>query len=313
MSTTDEKRRTVSIQIVTFNSAAHIQACLTAVFAQTYPLAQVIVVDNASTDDTILLLERYPSPITLIRNDDNNGFAGGHNQAIRASTSDFVLVLNPDVTLHPDYVSELVANMSSQQAVGSATGQLRFANEPELIDSTGLKLKRNRRAVDRGQGEPIHQWQEPAEVFGVSGAAAMYARTMIEQISYEDQFFDEDFFAYKEDVDVAWRARHAGWKSLYVPGAIASHERGWKKGARKDQPLFVRQHSYINQYFLLLKNESLGGCLARLPLTLPYDLAMFGYLCIKEPKVLSAWGEFFRLFKRNWQKRKQIKALKRIY
>lgn len=312
MSKADQKQYSVSVHIVTFNSAAYIERCLDAVLDQTFPIQEVIVVDNASTDGTPSLLERYRSQITVVSNERNSGFAGGHNAAIRASTSDFFLVLNPDVTLQPDYVEQLVDYMTTHEKIGSSTGQLRFAQNPELIDSTGIELRLTRRAVDRGQGEPAAKWSEGSEVFGVSGAAAMYSRRMAEQISYEDQFFDEDFFAYKEDVDVAWRARHAGWKAVYVPPAQALHERGWKKGSRESQPLFVRKHSYINRYMMLLKNETFGGFIARFPFIVGFDFAMLVYLCLKEPRVLTAWADFFRLFKRNWKKRKQIKALMRI-
>lgn len=109
-------------------------------------------------------------------------------------------------------------------------------------------INKARRAFDRGQGKAANAYDNPNEVFGVSGAAALYSSKMIKQISIDGEFFDEDFFAYKEDVDVAWRARIFGWGAAYVPGAIAYHERGWKTGSREKQPLFIRQHSFANRH-----------------------------------------------------------------
>lgn len=298
----------VSVCIVTYNSASDIEDCLHAVLRQSFPLASVVVVDNASTDDTGEVLARFGERIHIILNERNNGFAGGQNQAIAASgPSDYVLVLNPDVSLEPDYVAEIVAAMERDPRIGSATGMLVRADQPDTMDSAGLMLRPDRNAADLAAGEPAADWTSPREIFGVSGAAAMYRRSMIEDVSDDGQFFDEDFFAYKEDVDVAWRARHLGWKAVYVPSALALHRRGWKPGGRRAIPLFVRRHSYQNRFFTLIKNEPAGPHLFLLiPRLLLVEAAKLGYIALFEPGLLVCWGRIMKMLPAMLRKRRRL-------
>lgn len=299
---------TVSVSIVTYNSARDIEDCLHAVRKQSFPLQAIIVVDNASTDGTLDVLSRYDD-ITVIANTANNGFAGGHNQGISASESDYVLVLNPDVSLDPDYLTEIIAEMERLPRIGSATGMLIRADHPDTMDSAGLALRPDRNAYDLAAGEPVSEWTSPREIFGVSGAAAVYRRAMINDIADEGQFFDEDFFAYKEDVDVSWRARHLGWTSRYVPTARAMHRRGWKEGGRRRMPLFVRRHSYQNRFFTLIKNEPIGWQLAALlPRLFCIEAAKLGYILLLEPGLLACWPRIFRLLPAMLRKRRRLFA-----
>ena len=293
--------------IVTY-SAWNIEDCLHALQRQSFPLASVVIVDNASTDDTQEVLSRFGRNIRLIANQQNNGFAGGQNQAIAASApSDYVLVLNPDVSLDPDYIAEIVAVMEQDPHIGSATGMLVRADQPDTMDSAGLVLRPDRNAADLAAGERVADWTSPREIFGVSGAAAVYRRAMIEDISDGGQFFDEDFFAYKEDVDVAWRARHLGWTAVYVPSARAVHRRGWKPGGRRSMPLFVRRHSYQNRFFTLIKNEPAGPHLfLLLPRLLLIEAAKLGYIILFEPGLLACWPRIVKLLPAMLGKRSRL-------
>ncbi|NGM82390.1 glycosyltransferase family 2 protein [Paenibacillus sp. 7124] len=332
----NSNNKTVSIHIVTYNSEEDIADCLEAAFHQDYPIQKIIVVDNASGDGTVERIQsRYkadviprimgnlmagtdqttipvshdeqpPFPLYLLQNPSNTGFAPAHNQAIAASDADYVLVLNPDVTLAPDYVSRLVARMEADPGIGSATGKLLFKVDPGTVDSTGLRMNKARRAFDRGAGEPAKNWMESGEVFGVSGAAAMYSRRMIDEVSVDGEFFDADFFAYKEDVDVAWRARLLVWKAYYDADAIGYHERGWKASGRSGKPLFIRRISYINRYKMIFKNEPIRTLPKTILLSLPYEIAAHGYMLLKEPGLLKAWGSFFAEWGSLRKKRKAV-------
>jgi GT2 family glycosyltransferase len=308
MDSPGDGKPSVAVCIVTYNSAGDIEECLNAVLRQVHPVTSIVVVDNVSTDGTRDVLTRFRADIRLILNERNNGFAGGQNQAIAASApSDYVLVLNPDVSLDPDYVAEIVAIMERDPRIGSATGMLVRADRPEIMDSAGLTLRPDRNAVDLAVGEPVADWTSPREIFGVSGAAAMYRRAMIEDVSNNGQFFDEDFFAYKEDVDVAWRARHLGWKAVYVPSARAVHRRGWKPGGRRSMPLFVRRHSYQNRFFLLIKNEPAGPHLFLLiPRLLFVEAAKLGYILLREPGLLACWPHIARKLPAMLAKRRRL-------
>lgn len=303
---------TVSVHIVTYNSAEHIDECLQAVFDQKYQINQVVLIDNASKDGTLEKLIRWSDRCVVIRNAKNNGFAGGHNQAIRLSQSDYFLVLNPDVTLDPGYIRRLIQVMDRDDRIGSATGKLLFKSDRSYIDSTGLVIYKTRRAFDRGATESSEAYQQSGEVFGVSGAAAMYARRMIEDISINGEFFDEDFFAYKEDVDVAWRAQIMGWKAYFEPTALSYHERGWKEGGRSSKPLFVRRLSYINRYKMIWKNDQINNVIKNLIPILFYEILSFTYALVREPKLLGAWVSFFRKLPELSKKRRMIQSKRKV-
>lgn len=302
-----KSRPTVSVSIVTYNSAEDIASCLEAVLGQTYPIERIVVVDNGSSDGTMSVLERFRDRIQIIANKDNTGFAGGQNLGIGATGSDYVLVLNPDVTLEPDYVETIIGVMEANPDIGSATGMLVRTSAGDVIDSTGLVLNLTRRARDRGAGEPPERWQDQGEVFGVSGAAAIYSRRMIDDISINGEFFDSFFFAYKEDVDLAYRANRLGWKAMYVPSARALHKRGWKEGGRRAIPLFVRRHSYQNQFFVWIKNETFTlQFVLSLPVLLVLELLRLGYILVREPGLLACWFTIAKAFPDMLRKRKEI-------
>jgi len=289
-------RCTVSVCIVTYNSADDIEDCLHSVLKQSFPIASIVVVDNNSHDDTCKRVEAFePKGVQLFRNQVNKGFAGGHNQAWSHTCSDYILVLNPDVRLEEDYLSEITSFMERHPRIGSATGQLRLGDNPDVMDSAGIALKADHNAYDLAEGKPTTQWEQAQEVFGVSGAAAVYRTVMMTDIAYKDQFFDEVFFAYKEDVDVAWRAQHLGWRAWYIPSAKAVHNRGWKVGGRKSIALFVRRHSYQNRFFVLLKNERVGFHWFKLmPLIVVKELIKLGYIVLREPGLLACWPFIIR-------------------
>ncbi|WP_054026855.1 glycosyltransferase family 2 protein [Bacillus sp. FJAT-28004] len=298
---------TVSVCIVTYNSAKDIQTCLQAVQKQSIPVERIVVIDNASTDGTAEQVKPFAEQVHFIANEVNNGFAGGQNQAIRETSSDYVLVLNPDVTLDPNYLKEIIGFMEQKPTVGSATGRLVFASNKEVMDSAGIGMKRTRNAYDLAAGDQAVDWNTTQAVFGVSGAAAVYRTAMIRDIEFDGEFFDEHFFAYKEDVDVAWRAKKLGWTSYYIPAANALHHRGWKKGSRSNVPLFVRQHSYQNRFFTLIKNEPIGWhSLLIGPLILATETVKLGYIILREPGLLRCWSTIVKLLPSMLEKRKWI-------
>jgi GT2 family glycosyltransferase len=301
-----ESLQTVSVHIVTYTSAEYIEDCLSAVLRQSYPIEKIIVVDNASKDETLRKLAQWQDNCTIIQNKQNNGFAGAHNQAIRKTSTDYCLILNPDVVLDQDYVLRTVQALEQTPQAGSATGKLLFKADPTRIDSTGLIINQARRAFDRGAHQTSDKYLHSEEVFGVSGAAAMYSREMINDISLNNEFFDEDFFAYKEDVDVAWRAQLLGWKAVYEPSALAYHERGWKEGGRSSKQLFVRRLSYINRYKMMVKNDQISSILKNIIPLLVYECLSFGYALVKEPKLLGVWLDFYRKYPVLRQKRSLI-------
>ena len=303
---------TASVCIVTYNSGSDIGNCLEAVLALSHSLERIVVVDNASDDDSREVVRRFGDKVLLVENPVNVGFAQGQNQAIAQTSSDYVLTLNPDVTLDSEYLGTLITVMEEDRRIGSATGQLVLGSDPTVIDSTGIEMGRTRRVWDRGGGDSVSLWEESGELFGVSAAAAVYARRMIEDIKLDGQFFDETYFAYKEDVDVAWRAKLLGWKAYYAAEAKAAHGRGWKyegRKSRKRMPLFIRRHSYQNRIFTMVKNEPAGWTLLlSIPRLLGFELLQIGYMVVFEPGLLKCWYNIMKEMPRLLKKRRSIQA-----
>ena len=285
----------VSVLIVTWNSAQYLQQCLSSLDRQDYRDLEVIVIDNASTDATRELLRPREPQWRVICNDRNVGFAAGQNQAIRAAKGDWLLCLNPDVRLADDFVSRLMEAASGHPEAGSICGKLlRWdpENEPHqtrTIDSTGIYFTRNMRHLDRGAEEADNgQYDRAQYVFGATGAAAMFRRSFVEAVSVDGEFFDEDFFSYREDADLAWRAEVMGWKCLYTPAAVAWHVRRVTPDRREQLPLVINWHSIKNRFLMRGKNAS-GWLCWRLFFPVAWrDLMVVGYSVVRDRRMFSA-------------------------
>jgi len=310
---------TVAVAIVTFNSARFISRCLQYVLAQDYPRLEVIVVDNASSDETATLLGTFEDRVRVVRNSTNLGFAGAQNQAIKLSKSDWVLTLNPDVRLLPDFITMMIAAGQAGREIGSVSGKL-LSMSPEfeppptpIIDSTGIYFTPAFRHFDRGSKQPDTGSYEQCEyVFGVTGAAALYRRRMIDSIAVAGDFFDPDFFAYREDADVAWRAQLLGWKCVYTPCAVAYHVRSVLPSRRSSVAAVLNMHSVKNRFLMRIKNVTprlyLRHCLA---VTFRDGLVVAACL-LREWTSLRAFPLVLRSFRRKWAERKDIMQIRRV-
>ncbi len=306
----------VSVGVVTWNSAQYLAGCLAALAVQHYPNVEVVFVDNASSDESVAIASACFPAATVIRNTENRGYCGGHNQAIRASHGLYYMPLNPDVVIDTDYIVKLVKEMEALPEVGTAGGKLLRPPEGETgvrFDSTGLFLDRRRRQYLRGHGEIDHgQYDEHRDTFGVDGAAPLYRRAMLDEISFEGEYFDETFASHKEDVDVAWRAQIFGWHSRYVPTAIAYHPRSFRPSRREPVPPTIRIHSVKNRYLLMLKNESAYSWWRDCLFILFYDLQILIYLLLFEHDSLPAFALLFRAWRRARQWRRHIWSHARV-
>lgn len=307
----------VTIGIVTWNSARDIEACIASVRAQTYQPLTLRLLDNASTDDTRARIASLTATDERVDADRNLGFSAAHNRLIAASASEFYLCLNPDVVLTPDFVERIVAALRRDPRAGSATGKLLRADRDaatgaDVIDSTGIIMLPSQRHLDRGADRiDAGQYAREEYVFGASGAAACYRREMLEDINVGGEYFDEDFFAYREDADLAWRAQLLGWSCLYVPDAVARHGRRVTPERRAALPAAINYYSVRNRFLLRLKNQTLGHALRFALPAAARDLQVMGYVLLKERSSLGALGDVMRLWPRTWTKRRAIMARRR--
>lgn len=296
----------VSVVLVTWNSARYLRRCLEGLRQQSHSAVELIAIDNASSDDSAALVE--PHAQTLIRNDTNRGFSAAVNQGIAAARGAYVLLLNPDCYLEPEYIERLVAAMSRSD-VGSATGLLMRARGPEIepadgIDSAGIRMTRTGRHLDTATIS--------SEVFGVSGAAAMYRMTFLRDVAVDGEIFDEDFFAYREDADLAWRGRLFGWRALCEPRAVAYHVRRVTPEARQSLPAEINMHSVKNRFLLRLKNEGLYLALRNAPFELARDLIVLLAALTVERSSLPAFAWLWRNRARVLAKRRIIQSRRKV-
>lgn len=303
----------VSVGIVTWNADALIGRCIDSVRQQTHPAVTLHVWDNASSSDGRHCVDRATREDERTWSPANIGFAGGHNRLIAASRGAYYLCLNPDAVLSPTYVERLVAALEAAPAAGSATGRLLRLDTPAVLDSTGIVMTRDQRHLDRGADEPAPERFDtaPEDIFGPSGAAALYRRSMLDDVAVQGEVFDEDFFAYREDADLAWRARVQGWSSLYVPTAEAWHRRRVTPERRRDLPKAVNRYSVRNRFLLRLKNQSGREALRFLWPTLRRDLQVVGYVLLREHSSLPGLLDVLRLTPRMWRKRNAIARKRR--
>jgi GT2 family glycosyltransferase len=261
----------VTVVILNWNGRRYLAPCLDALLGQTFQDSQIILVDNGSTDGSVELLRTAYPQAGLILNERNLGFAAANNQAIRASGSEFVATLNNDTRADPGWLGALVEAMDAHPGVGMCASKMLFADRPHVINSAGIAVDRAGIAWDCLGGQP----DDPSEttlrpVFGPCAGAALYRRAMLDRVG----LFDEDFFAYLGDVDLAWRGQLAGWQALYVPQARVYHHHSatGKEGSPFKNRLLGR-----NKVWLIAKNYPMPYLLAYLPVIVGLDLAAVGY------------------------------------
>jgi GT2 family glycosyltransferase len=256
-----DSNKIVSICIVNWNGIKYLDQCLNSIYAQDYSgEVEIIVVDNNSADGSVEYLESR-SRVKLIKNDTNKGFSCGHNQAKNASRGSYILPLNFDIFINNNFVSEMVKTIESDPDIGIVSGKLYKQIEgikSNILDSTGITMKhffmspRGETEQDEGQYDDLGQ----RRVFGACGAAPFLRKTMLEDICVLDEYFDEDFVNYVEDVDLCWRAQLRGWICVYNPMAIAYHERGvTRKNSSKIKKGYL-VYGFRNRYCSMAKNIS---------------------------------------------------------
>lgn len=309
----------VSITIVTYNSGRFIKRCLDSILDQTYPFTEIIVIDNCSTDGTTDILEPFEDRCRIIYNEENIGFAAAQNQAIGMSDSGWVLTLNPDVLLLPDFITALVHAGNLDPRIGTVCGKLLTMSagfdfpEKPVVDSTGIFFTPTLRHLDRGSLEFDNgHYRQYEFVFGATAAAALYRREMIEDISLDGEFFDSDFFVYREDADVSWRSQILGWKCLYAPYARGYHVRKALPGNRRALPPEINMHSVKNRFLLRIKNIS-GDLYRRNWVQITgRDLVVVACCILWEHSSLKAFWFLAKNYRRVLTKRRLIQERQRV-
>jgi GT2 family glycosyltransferase len=235
---------------------------------------EIVVVDNGSGDDSCARLREAAPGATHVALPENVGFPTGAAEGIRHSSGEWVALVNNDVIVEPDAIEAMLAAGESASDVGSVAAQMRFASEPDVLNSAGIAVDRLGVAYDRLLGEPVSASEtEPVEVFGACGGAALHRRAMLDEVGG----IDETFFFALDDADLSWRAQMAGWRCIYTPAAVVHHHHGATTAHGSDLKYF---HVGLNRVRTLAKNAD-DRMLRRYGLAvLGYDLAYVTYAAV---------------------------------
>lgn len=295
----DTNNTLVTVVIPTWNGRHLLERCLHALNQQTFPDFTVVVVDNGSTDDTGDWVRKTHPHVRLVLLQKNQGFAAATNAGIRLTRSPLIVTLNNDTIPAPTFLAHLVAASEHFREVGMFAATLTLPTSPPRVDAAGITVNRLGVAKNTEHRQPLTDLpQQPRLVFGPCAGAALYRRALFEDIG----FFDEAYFAYLEDVELAWRARWAGWTCLWVPDAVVQHEHSatgkrnlpfkfWLLG--RNRLWTIRRHyprPYLYIYApLILFHELLTSLGATLLLRHPAPLAGRLAALRSSPPPISPW------------------------
>lgn len=291
--------------------------CISSVLAQTYKNLEVVVTDNNSSADCLDTIETKWPALKLMRNNVNKGYSRAHNEFIDISKGDFLLFLNADIILDSSFVEEMVKTIEEDKKTGLAQAKLyrmhQLEGSQKVLDSAGVVLHKNRRNADKGFGKKdAAQYNNKDYVFGASGAALFCRREMLEDIRIDNEYFDEDFFAYREEVDLAWRGQLAGWRCVYAPQAVAYHFRSYSPDRRKKMPRELKALQYRNRYLMLIKNELPYPFILHLPYIMFFEILSLLYVLLCEPFLMRTWAQIIRLLPKMLNKRRQIMQKRKV-
>ncbi len=328
--------------ILTWNDRRYLPELFASLEAQEYKDMAVRMLDNGSSDETLPYLQQHAAHALVARNVKNQGFSPGHNQLVRFTLDHLsddqldttgILIMNADMILDPGLVKELVAALQADAALDAVQPKLYRAYaehigdevleetvKSDIIDTTGLRVKRGWRMVDRGAAEiDCGQYDTARDLFAVTGTCALFRARVVKELLVEGEFYDGDFTTYREDCDLAWRMRAAGYRSAFVPSAKAWHYRGmfgaecqswWQRlrNRQKQRPYFAAL-STRNQLFVLLKNLSLTDAVLALPWMLLQEGVRVTYGLLFEPETRKLLLRAPKLLPRMLHKRRLIRAL----
>ncbi len=302
--------RRVAVAIVTHESAADLPSCLAAVGRLEHRPLELILVDNSSRDCSAEVARRLAPPDLPCRIEtfaENRGYAAGVNRALAASDAPWVLILNPDAQLTPDFLDRLFARFDAlpRERVGALTGRLLRPGAPARLDACGMRLTLTWRHLDRGSDELDRgRWTRPERVFGATGAATLFRRAALVDVAIDGEAFLEEFHTFREDAELAFRLRERGWEVLYEPTARAVHRRTNLPRRRREMLRAVNFHSLKNRYLLRAYHQTLLNLVLTLPWAAARDLGALAYVMLFERSSLAAYRWL-------WENRRHITARRR--
>jgi GT2 family glycosyltransferase len=311
-----------SVIILNWNGRELLRGCLASVAAQDWRDFETIVVDNGSDDGSAEMLAADFAWARVILNPTNAGYCRGNNQAIEASAGELIVLLNNDAEIAPDFLSRVASVADEHPECGMFASRIMMYDRRSVYDSTGLLVYPDGICRSRGWLEKdVGQFDAPAEVLGPNGCAAVYRRAMIDDVG----LFDTRYFAYLEDLDLAFRGQLRGWTCLYIPSAVAYHKKSMTSGYHSAFKAFLVERNriwnaiklfplrllalspfytlarYFAQGFATLSGKGISSSYAR-------DYSRRDLLVI----LFRAYGSALGSLPEIWQERRRIQARRRL-
>jgi len=255
----------VSVVIPNYNGIKYVEACLRTLLADA-PSAEILLVDNGSSDGSRELVEKQFPEVRVIALDKNYGFCRAVNEGMKAASAPYVILLNNDIEVVPGFTGALVEAMEADERVFSAAAKMIQLHDKTKIDDAGNFYCALGWAFARGKDKPVEYYEDKDEIFAACGGAAVYRKSILDEIG----LLDEAHFAYLEDIDLGYRAKIAGYKNVFIPAAKVYHVGSGTSGSRYNE--FKVSLSSRNSIYLVYKNMPALQIL----LNLPFLLAGFG-------------------------------------
>ncbi len=276
----------ITIVIPNYNGKKYLDECLGALKEQEpgTPEFTVLVVDNGSTDGSVLQLETQYPQVECILLEENTGFCHAVNVGIQASKTPYVILLNNDTKVSPGFVKGLYHAIEKDNKIFSVSARMLMWDKPELIDDAGDRYCVLGWAFSRGKGRKAELYNEPKEVFSACGGAAIYRKAILDEIG----LFDEEHFAYLEDLDIGYRARLYGYRNRYEPSAQVLHYGSASTGSRYNERKTMLASA--NSVYVIGKNMPLLQWLFNLPFLFLGFLVKFFFFCKKRMGMLYLKG-----------------------
>lgn len=251
-----KKQLKVAVIVINWNGKHLLEECLSSVENQDYNNFKIIFVDNGSKDESVEFVKNKFPKVEIISLDKNTGFAKANNIGIHKAFEDLavedIAILNNDAVVEKNWLAEMMKIILQDDKIGSVAPKIKKYYKRNIIDSIGNAIhldgggvSNHINKVDNGQFDNIK------ELFGPSGCAALYSKKMLKDVEINGEFFDNDFFAYFEDIDLNWRAKLRGWKCLFAPKAVVYHKHSETTGLYSPFKAF---YTHRNRYFVIVKN-----------------------------------------------------------
>ncbi len=310
----NSKKPFVSIIVLNYNSKRYLRDCFESLGKLNYPRNryEVIMADNASSDDSVKYVAKEFPWVKVVRFDKNYGYAEGNNRAVRYAKGKYVVFLNPDTKVDKNWLVELVKVAEGDEKIAICGSKVLFMDYPERLQSAGLSVTPVGAGMDVGFGEIDEgQYNKLRYTLAVTGSSILVRRDIFEELGG----FDPDFFAYQEDLDLGYRAWLRGYKVMYVPTSVVYHKFGGNWGG-KSSP-FRTYYCQINRLNVMIKNFELKYLIRGLVISFLYDMVRLVYFLVRRDlrnfkALMKANIDFVKLLPIMLKKRELIQKNRKI-